>query len=124
MTKIISIVVLATLLIKNSYGQDFKQSGLSFALASGIGFTEIKKMNGGGYADKNSWDFKYKPLYWSAAFAVKRKSHEFGIEYEQQKYQSDISKPAFSLGTMREISILKFHFLICDAEISIFPLSI
>jgi opacity protein-like surface antigen len=110
MTKTLLLLTFTTFLFLKSYSQDYDKSGMSFALATGAGFTEINKMNGGGYANTTTWDFKSKPLYWSAAFAVKRMSHEFGIEYEQQKYESDVSKPAFNLGTMQELSVLKLHY--------------
>jgi len=95
MLKKLSLLLLSVLIFKSSFGQDYKESSMSFALATGLGFRDIKKINGGAYAKNTAGntagighDFKYKPIYWSAAYAIKRKSSEFGIEFEKQKYTS------------------------------------
>lgn len=78
-----------------AFSQEYNESGMSFAFATGAGFREINKINGGAYAQNTAGsaagighDFKYKPLYWSAAWTIKKRQHEFGIEFEKLKYTS------------------------------------
>lgn len=90
-----SLVLLALFSCFSTYSQEYNESGMSFAFATGAGFREINKINGGAYAENTTvsaagigHDFKYKPLYWSAAWTLKKRQHEFGIEFEKLKYTS------------------------------------
>lgn len=92
-TTIIATIALA-IFSNKFYSQNYDMSGISVAIATGFGFSDItsKRLNGGAYGKVTTQrDFKYKPLYWSAAFAAKRRLHEFGIEYEQLDYKSEMN---------------------------------
>lgn len=89
------LVLLLFLASSTSFGQDYNESSMSLAVSTGIGFTEIKKVNGGAYGENTAGntagighDFKYKPLYWSLAWTIKKRQHEFGLEFEKLKYHS------------------------------------
>lgn len=117
MKKTVFLLIIILLITYNkSQSQNYEKSGISIAFGTGFGFADIKspRLNGGAYGlKKENQDFKYRPLYWSGAFAAKRKSHEFGIEYEQLNYKSDMTytNPSqFPVTYYNSVRTLKFRY--------------
>ncbi len=122
MFKKLALSVLSILLFTTAQSQDYKESAMSFALGTTFGFREINKINGGAYAKNTSGnsagighDFKYKPLYWSAAYAIKHKMHEFGFEFERQNYASHTTAQggvniAYDVTSTLKLTLFNFYY--------------
>jgi opacity protein-like surface antigen len=109
-SKLLSIIIL-TFLCVTAFAQEKKKGIFSFALASGVGYSALKKVNEGGYAETTATrDFKYKPLYWSASAAAIMGVHELGIEFEKQKCTSDMTTQEGVNITMKTEQELKFAY--------------